>query len=66
VNDVSEFLGASLGDDAVRLSDIKGRVLSLAVPKESTTVSQREAIDAVRDWARTKNYNPVQIIITEF
>jgi hypothetical protein len=65
VNDVSEFIGGSMGNDVVGLSDIEGRALSLAVPKDMTA-AQREAIEAVRSWARMKNDNPVEVSISEF
>jgi hypothetical protein len=41
VNEVSEFVGDSLGNDIVRPSDIKGRALSLAVPRGSMTATQK-------------------------
>jgi hypothetical protein len=65
VNDVSEFICRNWANDEVKLSDIKGRALSLAIPKGSMTAAQREAIEAVRAWARIKS-NPVQIFIREF
>jgi hypothetical protein len=65
VVEVSEFVGDRLGDDVVRLSDIKGRALSLAVPKGSMTATQKAAVENVRRWARMLN-NPVDIIINEF
>jgi hypothetical protein len=64
VNDVSEFVEGSMGDDVVELSDITGRALHLAIPKGSMTAAQREAIEAIRRWARMKNHNPVEVIIT--
>jgi hypothetical protein len=66
VDEVSEFIGGETGTDVVKLSDIKGRALSLAIPKGSMTAAQREAIEAVRAWARMKNRNPVQVFIKEF
>lgn len=65
VNEVSEFVGSELGEDVVLPSDIKGRALSLAVPKGRITGTQKAVIDDVRRWARTLN-NPVDIIINEF
>jgi hypothetical protein len=65
VNEVSEFVGDSLGNDIVRPSDIKGRALSLAVPRGSMTATQKAVIENVRRWARMLN-NPVDIIINEF
>jgi hypothetical protein len=65
VNEVSEFVGDSLANDVVLLSDIKGRALSLAVPKGSMTETQKAVIENVRRWARMLN-NPVDIIINEF
>jgi hypothetical protein len=65
VNEVSEFVGDRLGEDVVLPSDIKGRALSLAIPKESLTVTQKAVIENVRRWARMLN-NPVDIIINEF
>jgi hypothetical protein len=65
VNEVSEFVGDRLGNDVVEFSDIKGRSLSLAVPKGSITETQKAVIENVRRWARTLN-NPVDIIINEF
>lgn len=65
VNQVSEFVGDSLGNDVVEFSEIKGRALSLAVPKGSMTATQKAVIENVRRWARMLN-NPVDIIINEF
>ena len=65
VNEVSEFVGDSLGNDIVRPSDIKGRALSLAVPRGSMTATQKAVIENVRRWARMLN-NPVDIIVNEF
>jgi hypothetical protein len=65
VNEVSEFVGDRLGEDIVLPSDIKGRALSLAVPKGSMTETQKAVIEDVRGWARTLK-NPVEIIIDEF
>jgi hypothetical protein len=65
VNEVSEFVGGRMGNDVVGLSDIEGRALSLAVPKDMTA-AQREAIEAVRSWARKTNDNPVEVSISEF
>ena len=65
VVEVSEFVGDSFANDVVRFSDIKGRALSLAVPKGSITKTQRAVIEEVRRWAITLD-NPVEIIITEF
>jgi 2-keto-4-pentenoate hydratase len=65
VNEVSEFVGDSLANDVVLLSDIKGRALSLAVPKGSMTATQKAVIENVRRWATMLN-NPVDIIINEF
>jgi len=65
VNEVSEFVGSELGEDAVRSSDIKGRALSLAVPKGRITGTQKAVIEDVRRWAKTLN-NPVDIITNEF
>jgi hypothetical protein len=65
VSEVSEFVGGRLGNDVVELSDIKGRALSLAVPKGSIMETQKAVIENVRRWARTLN-NPVDIIINEF
>jgi hypothetical protein len=62
---VSEFAGDSFGNDVVQFSEIKGRALSLAVPKGSMTEMQRAAIEDVRRWARTLD-NPVEITVTEF
>jgi hypothetical protein len=65
VGEVSEFVGDALGNDVVDISDIKGRALSVAVPKGSMTATQKAAIEDVRRWARMLN-NPVDIIINEF
>jgi hypothetical protein len=51
--------------DVVEFFDIKARALSLAVPR-GMTAAQREAINAVRSWARMKNHNPVEVSIREF
>jgi hypothetical protein len=63
--EVSEFVGGELGEDFVRPSEIKGRALSLAVPKGSMTETQKAVIEEIRQWARTLK-NPVDIIINEF
>ena len=39
--EVSEFVGDQLGEDIVLPSQIKGRALSLAVPKGSMTETQK-------------------------
>jgi hypothetical protein len=65
VNQVSEFVEGQLGEDVVLPSDIKGRALSVAVPKGSITAMQKAVIEHVRRWARTLK-NPVHIIINEF
>lgn len=54
VNEVSEFVGGQMGKDVVEFFDIKARALSLAVPR-GMTATQREAINAVRSWARIKS-----------
>jgi hypothetical protein len=66
VNGVSDFTGRTWANNEVRLSDIQGRALQLIVPKGSMSAIQRDTIEAVRTWAKSKNYNPVEIIITEF
>jgi CDI toxin restriction endonuclease-like domain len=63
--EVSEFMGDQLAGDVVLPSDIKGRALSLAVPKGSITPAQRAVIEDVRRWAKTLDH-PVDIIINEF
>jgi hypothetical protein len=65
VGEVSEFEEGQLAEDVVLPSDIKARALSLAVPKESITETQRAVIENVRRWARQLG-NPVEIIINEF
>jgi len=60
VNEVSEFVGGQMRKDVVEFFDIKARALSLAVPR-GMTAAQREAINAVRSWARMKNHNPVEV-----
>lgn len=65
VNEVSEFVGGQMRKDVVEFFDIKARALSLAVPR-GMTAAQREAINAVRSWARMKNHNPVEVSIREF
>jgi hypothetical protein len=65
VNDVVEFNGASLANDEVKLSDIEGRALHLAIPKGSMTEAQRRAIEAARRRANLGD-RPVDIMITEF
>jgi hypothetical protein len=66
VSDLSEFDGARWANDVVLPSEIRGRALSLAIPNGSMTAAQREAIEAVRAWARMKNHNPVEFSIIEF
>jgi hypothetical protein len=65
VGDVVEFNGASLANDEVKLSDIEGRALHLAIPKGSMTEAQRRAIEAARRRAKLGD-RPLDIIITEF
>jgi hypothetical protein len=65
VDEVSEFTGDQLAEDVVLPSNIKGRALSLAVPKGSITPTQRAVIEDVRRWAKTLDH-PVDIIINEF
>ncbi len=66
IDDLTEFDGAQWADDNVPSSALKGRTLSLAIPKGSMTENQREAIEAVRAWARMKNTGRIGVIITEF
>jgi hypothetical protein len=49
VDDVVEFNGANLANDEVKLSDIQGRALHLAIPKGSMTEAQRRAIEAASE-----------------
>jgi hypothetical protein len=65
VSDVAEFYGARWANNVVLPSEIKGRALNLVIPKGSMTAAQRDAIEAVRAWARMKNDNPVIVHITE-
>lgn len=65
INDLEEFEGITRSDDEVAKSDIKSRVLSLAIPKGGMTEQQKIVIESVRDWARTLRF-PIEIIITEF
>jgi hypothetical protein len=62
---VVEFNGANLANDEVKLSDIQGRALHLAIPKGSMTEAQRRAIEAARRRASLGD-RPLDIIITEF
>jgi hypothetical protein len=66
VDDVSEFDGAIFANYEVKSSEIKRRAVSLAIPKGSMTAAQREELDALRMWARMRNDNPVDLMITEF
>jgi hypothetical protein len=63
--EVSEFVGGKMGNDVVKLSDIQGRALEVAIPKGTMTPKQREIVDAVRSWAGTLR-NPVDVIMIEF
>jgi hypothetical protein len=65
VDDVVEFNGANLANDEVKLSDIQGRALHLAIPKGSMTEAQRRAIEAARR-RESLGDRPLDIIITEF
>jgi hypothetical protein len=65
VDEVVEFKGAKWSNDVVKLSDIRGRALSLAIPSGSMTAVQRTAIEAVRERAKFGE-SPVEIFITEF
>jgi len=65
INELEEFTGAKRGGDIVQESDIKSRVLSLAIPKGSMTEDQSTVIQSVRDWSRTLKH-PIDIVITEF
>jgi hypothetical protein len=65
VNDASDFMGRTWANNEVRLSDIQGRALQLIVPKGSMSATQRDTIEALRTWAKSKNH-PVGIIVTEF
>lgn len=65
INDLEELGDTGRGGDAILKSDIKGRVLSLAIPKGSMTKQQKIVIESVRDWARTLE-DPIEIVITEF
>jgi hypothetical protein len=63
IDEVAQFKGGQLGGDEVKPSEIKGRALSLAIPKGSITPEQQEVIEAAR--ARAKRLG-VDFIITEF
>jgi hypothetical protein len=65
VDDLVEFNGANFANDEVKLSDIGGRALLLAIPKGSITMVQQRAIEAARRRAKLGD-RPADIIITEF
>jgi hypothetical protein len=65
VGEVSEFVGGRLKDDVVEFSQIRGRVLVVAIPKGRMTPQQREIFEAVRSWAKTLP-NPVDVTFIEF
>ena len=66
IDDLAEFNGATWATDVVKSSDITNRTLNLVIPKGSMTTVQREAIEAARRNALSRNRNPVEIIITPF
>lgn len=63
IDDVAGFAGAQWGDDEVEFSAIKGRAVSLAVPKGSMTELQRAAIEAARRRGAALG---VDLIVTAF
>jgi len=65
VDEIVEFKGAKWANDVVKLSDIRGRAVSLAIPSGSMTAVQRAAIEAVRERAKSGE-SPVEIFVTEF
>jgi hypothetical protein len=65
VDEVAEFNGAKWADDMVKLSDIKGRAVSFAIPSGSMTAAERTAFEAARERAKLGK-TPVEISITEF
>jgi hypothetical protein len=66
VDDLAEFNGATWATDVVKGSDVTNRTLNLVIPKGSMTTVQREAIEAARRNALSRNRNPVDIIVTPF
>lgn len=63
INKLIFFDPDELAFTTIKSSAIKGRVLSLAIPKGSMTAAQRAAIEAVRTRARAFG---IDLIITEF
>jgi hypothetical protein len=63
VNKLLNYKGSSMGDIVIESSDIKRRVLSLAIPKGATTEAQRAAIETVR---REAGYLGVEFVVTPF
>jgi hypothetical protein len=52
-----------MGDIEIKSSDIKRRILSLAIPKGAITEAQRAAIETVRREAR---YLGIEFLVTPF
>jgi hypothetical protein len=67
IEDVAEFEGTEWSGYEINESQIMRRALSLAIPKDSMSATQREVIEAIRIRARMTNMHaPVDVYITEF
>jgi hypothetical protein len=63
VNKLRDYKGSSMGEIEIRSSDIKRRVLSLAIPKGAITEAQRGAIETMR---REAGYLGIDLAVTPF
>ena len=63
VKKLVDYKGSSMGDIEIKSSDIKRRILSLAIPKGAITEAQRAAIETVRREAR---YLGIEFLVTPF
>ena len=63
VNELDKYAGTNWGGDDIESSDIRARVLLLAVPRNSRGATQRAAIESVRARARKLG---IDFIITDF
>jgi len=64
VDKLAEFNGAQRGETNIKSTDISGRTLDLVIPRGSMTSSQRDVIERVKDYARSRG-NPVEIDVNE-
>ncbi len=63
IDNVGTYEGGQWAGKTIRVDEITGRQLSLAIPKDSITTGQRKAFEAATARARSLN---VDLVIKEF